>query len=122
MSLLVPERIDIFVHSEKTDETFQTTVLNLLQFLKNQGVQIMTALSDYADKVTAFVADISGDLDSISTQITALQATITTLNNSAGAVTPADQASIDQALAQLTTLAAKADSAAGKTPPPPPAP
>lgn len=80
----------------------------------------MSSISDYVAKQTVFNQDVSDDLDAIGAQIKALNDTITALQNSAGTVTPADQALIDQALAQAAALAAKADAAAGKTPPTPP--
>ena len=84
--------------------------------------RIMSAISDFVAKVTAFNQDVSDDLDALQAAIGNLNDTITALNNSAGTVTPADQALIDQAVAQGTALAAKADALAGKTPPAPPAP
>lgn len=77
----------------------------------------MSAISDFAVKQTAFNADISTQLDNISTGITALNALITTLQNSSGTVTPADQATIDSLVTAGTALQAKADAVAAMDPP-----
>lgn len=113
--------VNVRLSPDSAIERALTSVLNSLEFIKNQGVSIMSVLSDYVAKADAFYQTISDDLDAIQAGIAALNATITTLQNSAGAVTAADQASIDQAQAQLAALTAKADAAAGKTPPTPPA-
>lgn len=125
MSLLVPERIDLYVHSGKpSDETFQTTVLNALSFLKNQGVILMSAIDDalkaYAATQKTWNAEIKDDLNAISDKIATLQTTISQLQDSAGKVTPEDQAIIDDLQAKAADLGAQAGGVAGKTPPPPP--
>ena len=122
MSLLVPERIDVYVHQDTSPETFQTTVLNLLEFLKNQGVQIMSVISDYVAKQSAFNADIASDLATIAAQITTLNATIATLQSTPPVLTPEDQALLDTAQQQGQDLQTQADTMAGKAPPPPPVP
>lgn len=81
----------------------------------------MSAISDFAAKQQAFNADVSADLDAIQTSITNLNALIATLQNSAGAITPEDQATLDELQTEGTALQTKADALAGKTPPTPPA-
>ena len=77
----------------------------------------MSAISDYAAKQAAYNTAVSSDLDAIQAQITTLNTLITTLQDSAGTVTPEDQATIDSLQAAGTALATKADTLAGKTPP-----
>lgn len=124
MSLLVPERIDVWVHTEKSDEPFQTAVLNLLHLLQAQGVNLMSALDDalkaYAATQKTWNAEIRADLTAISANLATLQTTISQLQDSAGKVTPEDQAIIDDLQAQAADLGAQADVVAGKTPPAPP--
>lgn len=83
---------------------------------------IMTAISDFAARVTAFmdrqdvaVADLQGDVKSLEDQIAALQA-------SAGAITPEDQALLDGIQARASTVADKLDALDALTPPVVPAP
>lgn len=77
----------------------------------------MSAISDYSAKQTAFNAELKSDLSALSDKMDALNALITTLQNSAGTVTPEDQATIDQLQAAGQDLVTQADALAGKTPP-----
>ena len=79
--------------------------------------KIMSAISDFAAAQAAFNADVSADLDTIQTAITALNAQITTLQNSPGPISPADQATLNDLQTAGLALQSKADSLAGKTPP-----
>ena len=88
-----------------------------LDALLTIGRQIMSAISDFAAKQKAFNTEVSDDLDAITIAIGALNDKITALQDSAGTVTPEDQALIDQLQADGNTLTAKADALAGKTPP-----
>ena len=88
-----------------------------------QGDKIMAALDDFIAAQQAFNTDVSGDLDMLvqmAKDANAKIADLTAQLANAG-LTPAQT----QALADLTTagqaLEAKADAAAGKTPPAPPA-
>jgi predicted nucleic acid-binding Zn-ribbon protein len=79
--------------------------------------KIMSAISDFADKmkahndkVDAAVSGISGDLDNLKAQITALQ-------NSAGQITPADQALLDGIEAKAAAVADKVSALDALTPP-----
>lgn len=81
---------------------------------------IMSAISDFAAKQTAFndrmdkaVADLQGDVKNLNDQITALQ-------NSPGQITPADQALLDGLQARASTIADKLDALDALTPPVPP--
>lgn len=98
------------------------------------SLKIMSAIREFAEKQAAFNASVEASLNSIVnsnaeevTLIKQLNDTITALQNSAGAVTPEDQALIDQLEAAGQALADKADatakaaaSAAAATPPVPP--
>jgi predicted nucleic acid-binding Zn-ribbon protein len=83
--------------------------------------KIMSAISDYAAAQAAFNTEVSSDLDAIQTAITALNAQITTLQNSPGPISPADQATLNDLQTAGKALQDKADALAGKTPPTPPA-
>ena len=125
MAILIPDRIDIFVHNDNApSEAFQTSVLNSLEFLKNQGAQLMTTVSDaiaaYAAKSAAFMTEIGADLDALAANVATLQTTISTLQSTPPVLAPGDQTLLDQIQQQASDLASKADAIAGKTPPPPP--
>lgn len=81
----------------------------------------MSAISDFAAKQKAFNDEFSSDFDAVQAAIQALNDKIAALQNSAGTVTPEDQALIDQLENDGQALVSKADALANKTPPAPPA-
>jgi TolA-binding protein len=91
-----------------------------VQALHTQGKLIMTAISDFAAKQTAYNTEIAADLSAIQTQIQQLNTQITTLQNSPGPISADDQATLDSLQAAGTALQAQADAVANKTPPAPP--
>lgn len=109
-------------------------VIAIIHKLNASETKLMSAIKEFADKQAAFNASVEASLNSIVTSngeevalIKQLNDTITALQNSAGAVTPEDQALIDQLEAAGQALADKADatakaaaSAAAATPPVPP--
>jgi predicted nucleic acid-binding Zn-ribbon protein len=79
--------------------------------------KIMSAISDFADKQNEFntridnaITDLQGDVKNLTDQITALQ-------NSAGTITPADQALLDGIQKRTSTIADKLDALDALTPP-----
>lgn len=80
----------------------------------------MSAVSDFVAQQTAFNNDIAADLTSIQASITALNNQITVLQNSPGALSPADQQALNDLETSGKALQAQADAVAGKTPPAPP--
>lgn len=78
--------------------------------LSSQIGSLMSALSDYAAKVTAIFNDVSTQVDAIMAKLTAIQ-------NSPGTISPDDQAALDAALALGTNLQTKVDTDALPTPP-----
>lgn len=112
-------RIEIDI-CHKLDSRFEGLLDHLLQKLLKQGDKIMTAISEFATKMTAFtdrqdkaVADLQGDVKSLSDQIAALQA-------SQGTITAEDQALLDGIEAKASTVADKLDALDSLTPPVPP--
>lgn len=91
--------------------------------LQQTESKIMSAISDFATKLTGFfdrqdkaVADLQGDVDNLTKQIAALQAT-------SGAITPEDQALLDGIQTRASTISDKLDALDALTPPvAPPAP
>lgn len=77
--------------------------------------RIMTAISDFAAKQTAFNTEIASDLATLKTNIDNLNAQIAALQNSSGTVTPSDQALIDGLVTSGQALSDQADALAGKT-------
>jgi hypothetical protein len=81
----------------------------------------MSAISDYAAKVTAFldrqdtaITGVSGDVDFLVAEIKRLQET-------AGQITPEDQAILDGIQARAEAAATKLEALDALTPPPTPA-
>jgi len=99
---------------EEVEEISLYIVIRLLE-------AIMSAISDFAAKQQAHNDKVSADLDAISTKVGDLNALVATLQNSSGAITSADQATLDKIEAAGKDLEAKADALAGVTPPVPPA-
>ncbi len=93
---------------------------HMLQKIFNLGVQIMTAVSDFAasqnafnDRMDAAIADLQGDVKSLNDQIAALVA-------SQGQLSAEDQASLDALQARASGIADKLDALDALTPPVPP--
>ena len=99
------------------DPAIEHKLEHILSVLIKQGEQIMSAISIFAAKQAAYNTEISSDLDAIQAAIGILNDKITALQDSAGQVTPEDQALIDQLQTAGQDLATKADALAGKTPP-----
>jgi len=88
--------------------------------LERAVLRIMSAISDFAakqkeynDRISAAVTGISGDIKSLNDKITELQ-------NNPGAITPADQALLDDIQAQAKAVAEKLEALDAETPPAPP--
>lgn len=80
----------------------------------------MSVISEFAAKQSAFNQGVSDDLDAIQSNVANLNDLIKQLQDSAGQVTPEDQALIDKLETAGSDLQGKADALAGKTPPPVP--
>lgn len=81
---------------------------------------LMSAISDYAAKVTAHQDKVDAALTDISGDIDGLKALIKELQDNPGPITPEDQALLDQLEARIGGLATKAEALAAATPPPTP--
>jgi outer membrane murein-binding lipoprotein Lpp len=92
------------------------------QNLNNKLEQIMSQITDFAAKCQASLDKVSGDLDSITTDIAALNTLIQTLQNSPGTLGPADQAALDTIATNAAALATKADGVVPPVLPPVPTP
>ena len=102
-------------------ERWEKEVVGTLHMITQQGARIMSAISDFAAKQDAFNTRIGTSIDNVVADIQTLNDLITQLQNSAGTVTPEDQALIDQLEAKGSELATKAEALDGLTPPKPPA-
>jgi hypothetical protein len=92
-----------------TNSDSSKSCLNLVtkQDLEEMGNKIMSQLSDFGDRVQASFDAISAAVDETKTKVDAIIALITTLQNSPGQITPADQATLDKIEASAKDLAAK---------------
>ena len=78
-----------------------------IEDLKQTEIRIMSAITDWASKEQADLDSISGTLDGIVAGITALDALITSLQNSPGTISAADQAALDAIQAASKALVTK---------------
>lgn len=113
-------RIEIH-HHHHHDPALEHRLDQFVLTLRNFGSTIMTKIADFSTAMTAFfdrqdaaVTDLQGDVKSLSDQIAVLQ-------NSTGAITPEDQASLDAIQARASTISDKLDALDALTPPVAPA-
>ena len=108
----------IELHLQAIDRRLSDHHRHLIAILQNQET-IMSAISDYAAASKLSFDAIKTGLDTLTTQIKALDDKIAELQNSPGAITPADQALLDQAQTMSAALATQATALAGQVQPPP---
>jgi len=77
------------------------------QDLEETGNKIMSAISDFGDRVQASFNDIGAGVDETKTKVDALVALIQQLQNSPGQITPADQATLDKIEASAKDISAR---------------
>ena len=81
-----------------------------------------TAIATFVAAMNGFFARQDKDIADIQTQMDGLNASIKTLQDSAGQITPADQATLDTIQAKASTLSDSLDKMDTVTPPPAPTP
>lgn len=105
----------IFHHT--VDQSLEQRLDHLQSTLETFRSAIMSKISEFADKVTAHNDKIDAALEGINGDVVGLKALIEQLQNSAGEVTPEDQALLDQLEARLAALADKTAALDELTPP-----
>ena len=80
----------------------------------------MSAISEFASKQNAFNDRIDSAVTGLQGDIEALNALIKALQDSAGTVTPEDQALLDQIQSRSETITGKLEALDALTPPTPP--
>lgn len=103
----------------KRIETLLESVLSELNDSKEREIQIMSAISDYAARVQASFDRISTGIDGLAGDIASLKALVDQLQNSPGAIDPADQALLDQIEAMASGLGDRITALDAETPPVP---
>lgn len=96
--------------------SIETMLWNIYQ----QGVKIMSAISDFAAKQAQFNVRLSAAIDGVAADVASLNAKIEELQNTPGAITPEDQALLDQLQAQGEAIASRLEAVDNLTPPVPP--
>jgi hypothetical protein len=109
-----------FHHHHHLDPALERLLLQAFSTLITQGDAIMSTITDYGAKVTAFQNQISTALDDIKTEISSLNDKITQLQNSPGPISTEDQATLDAAQTQIQGLVTKAQALDSINPPPAP--
>jgi len=95
----------LHVGSDTAEVHCNEKIHNILNKLNSMEHKIMTQISDFQVAMDGFLANLKADIQALNDKITALQ-------NSPGALSPADQASLDEVQA-----AAKALSDSASNPP-----
>lgn len=95
-------------------------IMELLGHLLAQGDRIMSAISDFKAKMDAHNAKIDAAVSGLQGDVQTLNDKITQLQNSAGQITPEDQATLDEIEVQAGVIADKLDALDQLTPPAPP--
>lgn len=94
-------------HYHHFPDSEASVVLAKLEEIRKQGIQIMSSISEFAGKVNAAFEGISTAVDGVKADVEGLKAKIQELQDSAGQISPEDQALLDD-------IQAKAESAATK--------
>lgn len=81
----------------------------------------MSAISDFAAKMKTFTDRQDAAVAGLQTDVQSLKDKIDALQNSAGQITPEDQALLDEIQTHAGTIADKLDALDAMTPPPTPA-
>src|SRR5689334_11100133 len=100
---------------------------SLLRLATKQDVEqvrcaIMSKISEFADRQNAFNTRLETAIDGLTADVQNLKALVEQLQNSAGEITPEDQATLDQLEARVRTAVEKAealDALTENTPTPP---
>ena len=80
----------------------------------------MSAISEFAERQTAFNARLHAAIDGLVGDVASLNAKIEELQNTPGEITPEDQALLDQLQAQGEELTNRLEAVDNLTPPSPP--
>ena len=108
--------------TERQIKAMLELILLELKVLKRKVDELMSKISEFADKMKLHNAAVDTAVDGLTADIQALNDKITALQNSAGAVTPEDQALLDELETRGATLTAKIQALDALTPPPVPVP
>jgi peptidoglycan hydrolase CwlO-like protein len=105
--------VEVHIHDASVSEDI---FKSLAQLSKQQG-NTMTAISDFAVAQAAHNARLEASLTGIGDDIAALNAKIAELQATPGAITPEDQALLDDLQAKGEALATRFEEADALTPP-----
>lgn len=114
----LPEVLQLLVlelRAMREDRRTDNTAIILTEIQK-----IMSAISTFAEKQTAFNVRLGTAIDGVSTDIKTLNDLITQLQNNPGPISPEDQATLDNLQAAGEALAARLEAVDQLTPPTPP--
>lgn len=91
------------------------------QDLREMEKRIMSKISEFADRQNAFNAKQEAAIEDLTGDVKFLTDKIVELQNSPGAITPEDQATLDALEVRAAAATAKLEALAAQTPPTPPA-
>jgi chromosome segregation ATPase len=90
------------------------------QDLANIEAQIMSAISEFAEKQNAFTGRVDAAIAGLEGDVQSLNEKIAELQNTPGTITPEDQALLDAIQSRSETIATKLEALDALTPPKPP--
>lgn len=92
-----------------------------LETINHKLDTIMSAVSDYAAKVNAFLDTQGKDIDALTTELATLNSELSAIQTSPGTLSAEDQASLDSALARTSAITDRLTALSAVTPPAAPA-
>lgn len=92
------------------------------QDLEETETNIMSKISEFAERQNAFNARLDTAVEGLTQDVQGLKQVIEDLQNSPGAITPEDQALLDDIEARTSTIVSKLEALDALTPPPAPPP
>lgn len=110
---LIHQVIDVVKNSGLAIEHLHTHIINLSTRMEH----LMSKISDFAAAMDAFTARQDVAVAGLQADVAALKAKIDELQNSAGQLTPEDQALLDAVKAHASTISDKLDALDAETPP-----
>lgn len=116
MKFDVTARIDLHVHSHGEGPGLEK-VLHMLGVIHAQGEKLMSAVSDFADKMKVHNDAVDVAVDGLTADIASLKQMITDLQNNPGPISPADQALLDALEVKAQAVSDKLAALDALTPP-----
>lgn len=114
------EILKAFLQKLPSDQDVLNRLDKLSKLIEKQGALLMSAISEFAAKQTAFNDRQDAAVSGLTQDVTELKDEILKLQNTPGNVTPEDQALLDSIQARAEAITTKLEALDALTPPTPP--